>query len=122
MCFLKQIEPLMGTALYLEYEDVISRSQIFKKCLLRLDERHRLFDDFLSVCRWIRVYYSWRPNRKDEGDNHLVEWLSQVEQILSLLTILKILRIQSYLFLVFQYLPLFNFWRQNDSFYDSPAQ
>ena len=73
MCFLKQIEPLMGTALYLEYEDVISRSQIFKKCLLRLDERHRLFDDFLSVCKWIRVYYSWRPNRKDEGDNHLVE-------------------------------------------------
>ncbi|MCP4751680.1 MAG: PIN domain-containing protein, partial [Proteobacteria bacterium] len=30
-------------------------------------------DDFLSICRWVRVYYSWRPNLRDEGDNHLIE-------------------------------------------------
>jgi uncharacterized protein len=22
---------------------------------------------------WVQVYYSWRPNLPDEGDNHIVE-------------------------------------------------
>lgn len=26
---------------------------------------------FISVAEWIKIYYSWRPNLKDEGDNHL---------------------------------------------------
>ena len=28
---------------------------------------------FLSVCRWVEVYYLWRPNLPDEDDNHLLE-------------------------------------------------
>ena len=32
-----------------------------------------LLDIFLSVCEWTRIYYGWRPNLPDEGDNHLVE-------------------------------------------------
>ena len=28
---------------------------------------------FLSVCRWVRIYYAWRPNLQDEGDNHVIE-------------------------------------------------
>ncbi|TEA77950.1 PIN domain-containing protein [Allopusillimonas ginsengisoli] len=23
--------------------------------------------------RWVSVYYGWRPNLPDEGDNHLIE-------------------------------------------------
>ncbi|MHB8253526.1 MAG: PIN domain-containing protein [Acidiferrobacter sp.] len=23
--------------------------------------------------RWVSVYYGWRPNLRDEGDNHLIE-------------------------------------------------
>ena len=23
--------------------------------------------------RWITIYYGWRPNLPDEGDNHLIE-------------------------------------------------
>ncbi len=30
-------------------------------------------DAFLSVCRWIEVFFAWRPNLPDEADNHLVE-------------------------------------------------
>lgn len=30
-------------------------------------------DDFISVCDWVSVYYLWRPNLIDEGDNHLLE-------------------------------------------------
>ncbi len=37
------------------------------------DERAELLDIFLAHCRWTRIYYGWRPNLRDEGDNHLVE-------------------------------------------------
>ena len=28
---------------------------------------------FASRCRWVRVYYLWRPNLPDESDNHVIE-------------------------------------------------
>lgn len=27
----------------------------------------------MAVCQWVHVYYLWRPNLPDEGDNHIVE-------------------------------------------------
>ena len=27
----------------------------------------------MSVSQWIHIYYLWRPNLKDEADNHLIE-------------------------------------------------
>lgn len=27
----------------------------------------------MSVCEWVQVYYLWRPNLRDEGDNHVLE-------------------------------------------------
>jgi predicted nucleic acid-binding protein len=38
---------------------------------MRLFERETLQDVFLSCCEWGRIYYAWRPNLRDEGDNHL---------------------------------------------------
>ncbi|WP_369680931.1 PIN domain-containing protein [Acidithiobacillus thiooxidans] len=35
--------------------------------------RGPLLDVFLSSCQWTRIYFGWRPNLPDEGDNHLVE-------------------------------------------------
>jgi predicted nucleic acid-binding protein len=32
-----------------------------------------LLDAFLSVCAWVPVFFLWRPNLPDEGDNHLIE-------------------------------------------------
>ena len=32
-----------------------------------------MLDAFLSVCTWVPIYYLWRPNLPDEGDNHVVE-------------------------------------------------
>jgi len=26
-----------------------------------------------AVGQWIKIYYGWRPNLPDEGDNHLIE-------------------------------------------------
>lgn len=73
LCFRLEYTPLMGTTLYLEYEDVINRNEIFESCLLSEDERQNALDDFLSICKWVKVYYTWRPNLRDEGDNHLIE-------------------------------------------------
>jgi len=65
--------PIIGAALFSEYEAVLSRDELFAKCVLSAKERNDLFDAFLSVCVWTRIYYAWRPNVRDESDNHLVE-------------------------------------------------
>jgi putative PIN family toxin of toxin-antitoxin system len=72
-CVQAVVQPVMGAALYLEYEDVLGRDSLFRGSRLDAQERADLFDVFLAQCRWIRVYYGWRPNLPDEGDNHLVE-------------------------------------------------
>jgi len=63
----------MGAALFTEYESVLHRPRVFARSRLSGAEREELFDIFLAVCRWTRVYFAWRPNLRDEGDNHVVE-------------------------------------------------
>ncbi len=63
----------MGTALLMEYEDILGRDEIFVRSPLSRAEREELLDIFLSFCQWTRIYFGWRPNLPDEGDNHLVE-------------------------------------------------
>ncbi len=65
--------PLVGDALFHEYEDVLSRTALMSKSPLTQKEREALLDALLSVCEWVRVYYLWRPNLPDEADNHLIE-------------------------------------------------
>ena len=72
-CLSGRLKPLMGQALFLEYEDVLSRSAIFRTSPLSRQERQELFAAFLSVCEWVQIYFSWRPNLPDEADNHIVE-------------------------------------------------
>ncbi len=57
----------------MEYEDVLGRDEIFLKSHLSREERAELLDIFLSTCQWTRIYFGWRPNLPDEGDNHLIE-------------------------------------------------
>jgi putative PIN family toxin of toxin-antitoxin system len=72
-CLTQRFKPLMGAALLVEYEDVLGRSPLFAKSRLSPAERSELLDIFLATCRWTRIYFGWRPNLRDEGDNHLVE-------------------------------------------------
>ncbi len=65
--------PLMAAALLGKYEDVLGRPALFEQCRLSPLEREALLDIFLAACRWTRIYYAWRPNLRDEGDNHLIE-------------------------------------------------
>ena len=72
-CISGRAQPLMGAALFSEYEDLLARSALMAKSPLTAAERRQLLEAFLSVCEWVRIYFLWRPNLPDEADNHLVE-------------------------------------------------
>jgi putative PIN family toxin of toxin-antitoxin system len=72
-CLQAQYLPLMGLNLFCEYESVISRESVLTQCPLSRDEIFKLLQAFLSICEWVNVYYLWRPNLRDEADNHLIE-------------------------------------------------
>lgn len=72
-CLDGRLQPLMGAALFADYEDVLQRERLFKASRLSVREREELFDIFLGASVWTHIYYGWRPNLADEGDNHLIE-------------------------------------------------
>ena len=63
----------MGVALFAESEDVLGRAALFRRSRLSGPERSELFDIFIAHCEWTRIYFGWRPNLRDEADNHLIE-------------------------------------------------
>lgn len=72
-CLERHHKPLISNPLFQEYQDVSSRSKIVSKCPLSISEMQELLNAFYSVCRWVHIYYLWRPNLSDENDNFLVE-------------------------------------------------
>jgi predicted nucleic acid-binding protein len=64
---------MVGVALFAEYEDVLGREALWVDSPLSARQRDDVFDGFLSVCRWVEVFFAWRPNLPDEAYNHLVE-------------------------------------------------
>jgi len=42
-------------------------------CKLDASERAELLDIFQSTCPWTSIYCAWRPNLRDESDNHVIE-------------------------------------------------
>mgnify|MGYP001262211008 CR=1 FL=1 len=73
LCLEGRCEPVMGEKLFAEYESVMGRQELFKGCPISETDRRELLEGFLSVCRWVTVHYLWRPNLRDEGDNHVLE-------------------------------------------------
>ena len=67
------IQAVMGAALFAEHEDVLGRVAFFEGCRLSKAERSELLDIYIAQTDWVRVYFGWRPNLRDEGDNHIVE-------------------------------------------------
>jgi predicted nucleic acid-binding protein len=72
-CLLGRARPLMGAALFHEYEDLLGRAALMIKSPLTPRERDTLLAAFLSAAEWFKVYFLWRPNLPDEADNHLIE-------------------------------------------------
>lgn len=72
-CLQGGVLPLIGNALYLEYEEVANRKSLFNNSSVTQQERDALFNSLLRRCEWVNIYYRWRPNLSDEADNHLIE-------------------------------------------------
>ena len=72
-CLTGAARPLIGNALFLEYEDVLSRDALFATAPIGPADRAALLDAVLGVCWWVNISYLWRPNLRDGSDNHLVE-------------------------------------------------
>jgi uncharacterized protein len=64
---------LISVPLFVEYEAVLWRPATRRRCLLSEENQGRLFDAFLARTELIEIYYRWRPNLRDEGDNHVLE-------------------------------------------------
>ncbi|SCB38723.1 putative toxin-antitoxin system toxin component, PIN family [Rhizobium multihospitium] len=73
LCLEGRLAPLISNALFAEYEDVCGRDALFDNRFISREDRSTLLDAFLSSCLWIPIYYLWRPNLHDQGDNHLIE-------------------------------------------------
>lgn len=81
LCLQRAVTPLIGAALFAEYEDLLARHAMFERARLDAGEREVLFDALMSVCEWTPIYYLWRPNLPDPGDDHLSSSRSQAERI-----------------------------------------
>ncbi len=64
-------EPIFSNALWLEYEDLLGRDVWTQETTE--DDRRQVLAALAAAGRWIKIFYGWRPNLRDEGDNHLVE-------------------------------------------------
>ena len=72
-CLTGEARPLIGNALFLEYEDVLSRNEVFAASPIGPEDRAALVDAVLAVCMWTNIAFLWRPNLPDESDDHLIE-------------------------------------------------
>ena len=73
LCLRLRLFPQIGEALFAEYEDLTCRPHIVSKSAYTQDEINQVLDGFLSVCKWNKIHYLWRPNLRDEADNHLID-------------------------------------------------
>lgn len=62
---------LFGNALWAEYEDLLGRD--VWTTATSPQERREVLGALAKSSRWVSVYFGWRPNLPDEGDNHLIE-------------------------------------------------
>lgn len=72
-CLKGDLQPFIGNALYLEYQDLLNRAHIQALCNQTSVSLMEFLDGFASICTAVDARYLWRPNLKDEADNHLIE-------------------------------------------------
>ena len=65
------LHPSFGNALWMEYQDLLNRP-VWGETTTD-DERRQVLAALARQGRWVTIYYGWRPNLPDEGDNHLIE-------------------------------------------------
>lgn len=73
LCLQGELQPCIGNALYLEYQDLLNRDNIQALCNQTSVTLQEFLDGFSAICKPVTARYLWRPNLTDEADNHLIE-------------------------------------------------
>lgn len=68
-----RVVPIVGNALFAEYESLMNRDALYEHGPFDRNKRNIFLDNFLSQCHWVDIQFHWRPNLRDEGDNHVLE-------------------------------------------------
>lgn len=69
----RELAPLVTTALFLEYEDVLRRPEQRLAHGLTLDQVDRFLSALASVCEPVDVRFQWRPQLSDPNDEMVLE-------------------------------------------------
>ena len=72
-CLQNRYQSCMSLALFSEYRALLGRHELFVECPLDAGEREELFHALMAVSQLTEIFYLWRPNLADEGDNHVLE-------------------------------------------------
>lgn len=67
------LQPVIGNALYLEYQDLLNRENVQALCRQTTVSLEEFLDDFASICTAVDAWFLWRPNLPDKTDNHIIE-------------------------------------------------
>ena len=69
----QSIVPFVTTALFLEYEDVLSRDTFLEATGFTLHDVDRFLAAFASAARPVDVHFRWRPQLRDPKDELVLE-------------------------------------------------
>jgi len=69
----RQLRPLVTTALFLEYEAVLSRPEQMAVHGLSVTELDRLLSGFAALAEPVELHFLWRPQLSDPKDEMVLE-------------------------------------------------
>ena len=69
----KQLPIVMSFKLLAEYRDVLMRPEILTALVFTAAEIEMILARLVIVAEEAPIYFLWRPNLQDEGDNYLLE-------------------------------------------------
>lgn len=67
------LRPLVTTALFLEYEDVLARPEHRLVTGMTMDDVRRVTAALAAYCEPVDVHFRWRPQLRDAGDELVLE-------------------------------------------------
>ena len=65
--------PCVSTALFLEYEDVLNRTEFLAATGFTVRDVNRFLSGFAAACRPIEIHFRWRPQLTDPKDEFVLE-------------------------------------------------
>jgi putative PIN family toxin of toxin-antitoxin system len=72
-CLTGRWTPVVTVPLATEYEDVMRRPELRRGSRLTRKDLDEFLDGFLASADLAEVFFLWRPNLRDEGDNLVLE-------------------------------------------------